>query len=204
MSVDTAKKLLRQKVLRQRNGLTLARQEAAAVAVALMLEELLGQIFAAKTGQLLHVAAYAAMRKELDLVACWPLLQNWPATLYFPAVRGGRLLLGRLPDQQKPDEFLKPQVFAIPEPPDQALLKEPARLDLVLVPGLAFSPDGGRVGWGKAYYDGLLTSLPGRPWLVGVGYDFQVFSAVPQAEHDVRLNAILTPTRLVWCARETG
>ena len=77
MSADLAKKQLRQKILRQRNSLTPARQKAAAAGCAIMLAGLARQLF--KAGQPLHLAVYAAMRKELDLAASWPLWQAWPA-----------------------------------------------------------------------------------------------------------------------------
>ena len=201
MSTSAEKKQLRQMILRQRNILDPASIKEAASSAAEMVRDLADQVFAAKKGQLLHVAAYAAMRKELDLAQTWSFWQAWPADLYFPAVRGGRLRLARLPRQLEPAEFLAPQVFGIPEPPNPSLLEEPPSLDLVLVPGLAFGEDGSRVGWGKAYYDGLLASLPGRPWRVGIGYDFQLLDQVPQEEHDIKLDAILTPTRLVWCGQ---
>jgi 5-formyltetrahydrofolate cyclo-ligase len=67
------------------------------------------------------------------------------------------------------------------------------RLDLALVPGLAFDARGHRLGRGKGFYDRLLAGFPGRT--VGVAFDFQVVAQVPVEPHDIALNAVVTPTR---------
>lgn len=65
------------------------------------------------------------------------------------------------------------------------------RLDLILVPGLAYSPTGGRLGRGKGYYDRLLAGASGVR--CGIGYDWQFGLPVPMEAHDVRLHCIRTP-----------
>lgn len=69
------------------------------------------------------------------------------------------------------------------------------RLDLVLVPGVAFDAQGRRLGRGKGHYDRLLAQVCGTT--CGVAFDEQIVETVPVAPHDVRLNCILTPTRLI-------
>ncbi len=69
------------------------------------------------------------------------------------------------------------------------------RLDLVLVPGIAFDTRGGRLGRGKGFYDRLLSAVNGTK--CGVAFDEQIVDAVPVGPMDVRLNCILTPTRWI-------
>ena len=69
------------------------------------------------------------------------------------------------------------------------------RLDLVLVPGVAFDAQGRRLGRGKGFYDRLLTQVSGMT--CGVAFDEQIVETVPVEPHDIRLNCILTPTRLI-------
>jgi 5-formyltetrahydrofolate cyclo-ligase len=91
--------------------------------------------------------------------------------------------------------------YGIPEP-DPGLPEVPAgALDLAFVPGICFSPDGGRLGRGRGFYDRLL--LPFRGISCGVGFDFQVVPATPVESHDVKLHLILTPVRLL-AARVSG
>jgi 5-formyltetrahydrofolate cyclo-ligase len=67
------------------------------------------------------------------------------------------------------------------------------RLDLVLVPGVAFQPDGCRLGRGRGFYDRLLAAVRGTK--CGVAFDEQMVEAIPVGPLDVRLNCIITPTR---------
>ena len=72
---------------------------------------------------------------------------------------------------------------------------DPAALDLVLVPGTAFDPTGGRMGQGKGYYDRLLTRVrPGAP-LVALAFDCQVVPEIPVASHDVFMDYVVTETQ---------
>ena len=83
--------------------------------------------------------------------------------------------------------------FGIREP-SPACVEIPLNdLDLVLVPGVAFDLRGNRLGRGKGYYDRLLESFNGHK--IGIAFDEQVVDAVPVENLDVRMNAILTPTR---------
>ena len=67
------------------------------------------------------------------------------------------------------------------------------RLDLVLVPGVAFDARGGRLGRGRGFYDRLLAAVRGTK--CGVAFDEQLVEAIPVGPLDVRLNCIITPTR---------
>jgi 5-formyltetrahydrofolate cyclo-ligase len=76
-----------------------------------------------------------------------------------------------------------------------AKVVQPRELDLVMVPGTAFDPRGGRMGQGKGYYDRLLaTARPDAP-LVALAFDCQIFDEIPVAPHDVFMDVVLTETR---------
>jgi 5-formyltetrahydrofolate cyclo-ligase len=73
----------------------------------------------------------------------------------------------------------------------------PEELDLVMVPGTAFDPRGGRMGQGKGYYDRLLAlARPDAP-LVALAFDCQIFDEIPVAAHDVFMDLVLTETRAI-------
>lgn len=92
-----------------------------------------------------------------------------------------------------PDRDLVPGAFGVAEPGPECPGLALNRLDFVLVPGLGFTLDGGRIGRGKGYYDRLLSAVPG--FRCGVAFDGQVLAALPLEPHDARLDCILTPTR---------
>ncbi len=92
---------------------------------------------------------------------------------------------------------LEPGRWDIPEPP-LARRDEPERtiapveLDLVLVPGVAFSPQGDRLGNGAGYYDRLLPRTRDDCLHIGIGFECQLFADIPMDPHDRRLHGVAT------------
>jgi len=72
----------------------------------------------------------------------------------------------------------------------------PNSLDVVVVPGVAFDPDGNRIGYGGGYYDRFLIQVP-RAWRIGVCYDLQLIKEVPRADHDVPVDAVVTEAKTI-------
>lgn len=95
-------------------------------------------------------------------------------------------------------ETLKPGTFGVPEP-EPAAKVEP---QVVVVPGLAFDTSGARLGYGRGYFDRLLTRFPGLS--VGLAFDFQVLARLPQDAHDVPVDVIATEARLVRGGERKG
>ena len=67
--------------------------------------------------------------------------------------------------------------------------------DLVLVPGLLFDRRGYRIGRGGGYYDGFLADLAGGV-RIGLIYDEFFVDRVPTEDHDVPVDAVITPSGL--------
>lgn len=83
---------------------------------------------------------------------------------------------------------LQPQTMGIMEPVHSEAL-DPRRIDLALVPGLAFDVDGGRLGYGAGYFDRFLPQT--QAWLLGLIYSVFV-RTLPRDEWDVPVNAVCT------------
>ena len=65
-------------------------------------------------------------------------------------------------------------------------------LDIVMVPGVAFTREGARMGHGKGYYDKLLEhARPDAP-LVALAFECQLFPEIPTQSHDVFMDKIIT------------
>ena len=73
-------------------------------------------------------------------------------------------------------------------------------IGVVLVPGVAFTAGGARLGRGGGHYDRLLAALPPNCVRVGVGFSCQLAPVLPVASHDVRMHALLTERGLSWTA----
>jgi 5-formyltetrahydrofolate cyclo-ligase len=65
-------------------------------------------------------------------------------------------------------------------------------LDLVMVPGVAFTRDGARMGHGKGYYDKLLEHARRDAPLVALAFECQFFPDIPTQEHDVFMDMIIS------------
>ena len=71
-----------------------------------------------------------------------------------------------------------------------------AKIDLIILPGVAFTDNGIRLGYGLGCYDRALAEGR-RPPLLGLAYDFQVVAALPQEEHDVPVDFIVTDRKIL-------
>lgn len=69
-------------------------------------------------------------------------------------------------------------------------------LDVVVVPGLAFSREGARLGNGQGYYDRLLGNVRSSCTLVGVCYESQLFEGIAVASHDVFMDRVVTESHV--------
>ena len=77
----------------------------------------------------------------------------------------------------------------IPEPiADEPVADDPTAL--VLLPGLAFTTDGKRMGYGGGFYDKFLAAEPGHP-TVALCYAFQMVEDLPTEEYDIPVDCVL-------------
>lgn len=66
------------------------------------------------------------------------------------------------------------------------------KIDLVVVPALAFDHQRNRLGRGGGYYDRFLKKLPESISTIGLAFDFQILGNLPQSSHDVKVKRLLT------------
>ena len=79
--------------------------------------------------------------------------------------------------------------------PERRIKINPESFDLVIVPGVAFDRQGGRLGHGKGYYDRFLELT--SAFRLGFTFDCQLLETVPTELHDVPMNAILSESGIV-------
>ncbi|MEX2727254.1 MAG: 5-formyltetrahydrofolate cyclo-ligase [Candidatus Sigynarchaeum springense] len=93
---------------------------------------------------------------------------------------------------------LRPSTFGVPEPVHECII-DPSTVDLVIVPCLAVDLRGFRLGYGKAFYDKLLSAIPAGVPAIAMAFEFQVFPEIPAAPHDKPVSAIVTEKRVIRC-----
>ncbi|MEM6293892.1 MAG: 5-formyltetrahydrofolate cyclo-ligase [Myxococcota bacterium] len=118
-----------------------------------------------------------------------------PRARWFPTVTG-RTALGWTEVREWSE--LTPGRFGLLEPAAPTHAQMPDSVQVVLVPGLAFDRYGGRLGWGRGFYDRALAAVPSalrigvclRPGLVA--------TVLPMDAHDRPMHAVVTPDGVVF------
>lgn len=92
------------------------------------------------------------------------------------------------------EEDLAPGTLGILEPRKESLrIRDPRDIAFLLLPGLAFDTQGGRLGYGGGFFDAFLPRLSPSCTVLAAAFPFQVVEQVPMEPHDVRISTLLTP-----------
>lgn len=131
------------------------------------------------------VALFASLNDEPDTTA-W--LDHWSQSkqLVIPRVEGEVMHLYPYRAEQ-----MALGSFGILEP-QHSLRIAPDKIDLMIIPGVAFTPTGIRCGRGKGYYDKYLPQLRPEVVKVGVCYRHQLVEELPLEAHDIRVDKIIS------------
>ena len=133
------------------------------------------------------VAIFAPQMREPDVELLW--MHGSGKSFAYPRIVEGRLDLFRVASLHE----LAPGAFGVREPLakiEHAI--DPGMLDLILVPGVAFTRSGERLGRGGGFYDRLLSSLPAHVHKIGVCFDSQIQQELPVEAHDQLVDFIIT------------
>jgi len=148
----------------------------------------------------LTVMVYLAFRQEVDTASLisQALAAGKQAVVPVCLENPRRLLASRLLNTE---EDLAPGAWGILEPKPESLRPvDPAEIDLVLVPGVAFDRSGNRLGYGAGYYDRFLRSLTHRAKAVALAYQLQVFEHIEADEHDFPVDFVVTEEGVIDCS----
>lgn len=70
-------------------------------------------------------------------------------------------------------------------------------IDIHLIPGVAFDPNGGRLGRGGGHYDRFLAGCNPQVIKMGLAFSWQIVEEVPREEHDIGMDLIVTEQGVV-------
>lgn len=192
-----AKRALRHTMISRRDAMAEAERDERAARICSQLTELLEELPQHST-----VAAFAAMRSEVDLDPFIHAAYRCGHSLAFPCMQHGRnghqVMVMRAVDENDYRTgrvpFMEHPVASFEPTPEQDLrhpIVDPERLDMVVVPLVAFDDTGARLGYGGGNYDAYLPRLRPGCRVAGVAFTPQRVPAVPVEPHDRPLGCIL-------------
>ena len=143
-----------------------------------------------------NILFYWAMQDEVYTQDTVLMCASSGKNVFLPVVDGENLRIRRFSGRAA---LVPGESYSIPEPVDGSEEVRISDIDLVVVPGVAFDADGGRMGRGKGFYDRLLAGasdcFAGGPYKVGVCFDFQMVDEVPREPHDMLMDAVVCESR---------
>jgi 5-formyltetrahydrofolate cyclo-ligase len=141
-------------------------------------------------GKAKNILFYLPIHGEVDLEELFA-LSHREKKFALPRVKDHLLELYVIDDLKKTE----PGSFKIREPRSGLQKVDPVQLDLAFIPGVVFSENGHRIGYGKGFYDRLLKKLSCPK--IGIAYDFQIVNNIDGHLHDVPMDLILSESRTI-------
>lgn len=184
MNIDKA--ALRQNLKQRRDAFSIEQRLKASIDVSRVLSEWLDQ------SNVTSIFGYLALGSELNLNEFFTAAQK-KIRVFVPRVTSkGCMEFCELNSSQA---FVKNR-FGIDEPLAGAETGIPTLDSLVLLPCLAVTRKGSRLGYGGGYYDRYFSRSP-KSFLCGVSYDETIIDSIPMENHDIPLDAVVSPNGII-------
>ncbi len=188
-SLQADKKKMRDMILQQRDAMSLAARASASRAIIETVSAL------PQYGKAKVVLAYMGFGTEIDTqpfleriiadgkMAVLPRVDRATQTLVLHSARGMSELLT--------------SKYGILEPGMDAPIVAVTAIDFVLMPGVAFDRNGNRLGYGRGYYDKLVSTANPALVRVAAGFSCQIVDSVPVGPHDKKVDCIITENEII-------
>jgi len=133
-----------------------------------------------------HFSLYLAINKEVDtkmiINELFKLNKNINVACY---KRGKTYFFAKFTNWQN----LEKGPYGIFQPKNPSNVAG-ALVDVAIIPGVAFSKSGVRLGYGKGVFDKLLSKT--KTFKIGLAYEFQIVDKIPQEQHDLVMDLVVT------------
>ena len=113
--------------------------------------------------------------------------------VYVPKVKGKEMLLIKIDSL----ENLVTSSYGILEPTGDNNDFDVDKLDLIVMPGVAFDSRGNRIGYGGGYYDRFLEKNKIYSEKIALAYECQILKSITSEKHDIKVDKILTEERVI-------
>lgn len=144
------------------------------------------------------VLLYASFGSEVDTWNLAEMLIKKGISVAFPRCGEGNSMTFHIVGSLRDLRNSSGGKYGICEPDTDLLQPEITCRTVCVVPGLAFTEKGGRLGYGGGYYDRFLAENSGI-FTIAPAYEAVLADELPTEEHDIQINTIVTEERLVLC-----
>ncbi len=186
--IKKEKSILRKSIIKMRNEMTEEQKKLERDKIFKNLESL--GIFSKKR----NVLCFLNYGSELDTSTIIEELLKTGSNVYVPRVNNetNTIDICRFTNDTK----LVPERHGIPEPEASVPAENPEIIDIILNPGVAFTKDCKRLGYGGGYYDRLMEQTRDDSIKIGIAFDLQIVETLPVEIHDIRLDYIVTASEI--------
>ncbi len=183
MEIADIKKDLRQKIKKIKSIYPLEKKKFYSLPIFNHIE----RIFSFKKAE--YVLLYWSMNDE---VYTHDFINKWykDKTILLPCVVGDDLVLRKYEGK---DSMIEGEQFGILEPQGN-IFEDYSKIDLMIIPGVAFDSTKNRMGRGRGFYDRLLKTCDCEK--IGICFDFQIVNKVPTEEFDVKMNKVIATSAI--------
>ena len=189
MNIREEKRALREKIRAKRMGIPVKLREH-------LSEQMLAKL---SRESFFHtdefVFLYASMPEEVQLYGLMRFMLDTDRKIAIPSITGkGEMEAVEL----SPDMKLKRDDSGfLTVDKEKRKIVRPEAIGLVIVPGVAFSEDGHRLGMGGGYYDRFLRESAPHAYRAALAFDVQLYDEIPTEEHDEKVDYIITESRSI-------
>lgn len=135
-----------------------------------------------------YIALFSPLATEPDIETLWQII---PRRFCYPRVAQGQMefvAVEKISDLTT--SSWHPQIREHGHA--EAHVVSPSEITAIIVPGLAFTKRGQRLGRGGGYYDRYLASLPPATVKIGVCFALQIVETLPIEHHDQKMDVVIT------------
>lgn len=146
-----------------------------------------------------NLILFRSLATEMNTEAIFAVALTRGQAIFFPVIEGRDLIFRRVTGETTWSRG--PLGVLEPDSGSPAITERDVELGatLVVVPGLAFTERGDRLGRGGGHYDRALgrSPLAGRALAIGLAFDLQIIASIPVAGHDRRVDLLVTESRTI-------
>ena len=183
MSVSIQKAALRKNLLERRDETSADLRDISSRKI----HQNLKQIDAYDTSQ--NIACYFPIGSEVNTQEVMLDILEKGKNLLLPRIAKNDIVFHVITNIEK----LEKGVFDIMEPRDD--YKKAEKIDCILVPTIAISKSGIRLGYGKGYYDRFLSTT--KAVKISLTYSKQIIKSIPNDTHDIKMDWIATEDEII-------